>query len=343
MSYIIEENNFPDIINLAETLNLGPDTVAKLSSNLDFPFLEDRHGISLAGHTIARQGNLFIRKNPPFSQVLVCCSGEAVALINNRWVPLYPGMAYITPMHKRHAYFAKPSSHLEFSWVIYKDYGPKNISDHIHKDKAYTIQVDPNLLSYPLLGLYNESIHQKDEATMDSWARLVNTYVWRALSGKELDPRLRRLWISIKEDLSAKWTCESMAKIAGISEEHLRRLCHKVYSQSPMQRLTSLRIKYSEEFLVYSELSIEQIAEETGYSDAATLSRAFSRNKGIAPSKYRRQVRETNLLPTPRIKSEHQDWKMNEGELFRIEDDMSETHNVADEYPEVADFQNRGV
>lgn len=291
MSYIVDKHNYPDTANLAETHIIGPDTNFKLIAHLDFPFLEEKHGIRVAGHTIARQGNLFIRNKANFSQVLICCSGEAVALIKDRWVPLYPGMAYISPKNKRHAYFAKPGSHMEFSWVIYEDYGPESISDHLNKDGPYTIQVDPNLLSYPLLGLYNESIHQKDEVTMEAWIRLVNTYVRRALAGKELDPRLRRLWVSVEEDISGRWNCTSMAKIAGISEEHLRRLCHQIYSQSPMQRLTSLRIKYAAELLAFSELSIEQIAEETGYSDAATLSRAFSKNQGTAPSRYRRKVR----------------------------------------------------
>ena len=291
MSYIIEKRHYPEPDNLAETHNIGPDTRFRIIAHLDFPFLEEKHGIQVTGHTIARRGNLFVRNKPAFSQVLVCCSGEAVVLIKGRWAPLYPGMAYITPINKRHAYFAKPGSPMEFSWVIYEGRGPESICDHLDKDEPYTVQATPNLLSYQLLGLYNESIHQRDELMMDAWVSLVNIYVRRALAGKEPDPRLRKLWTRVEEDFSAKWSCKSMAEIAGISEEHLRRLCHRIYAQSPAERLRSLRIKYATELLEFSELSIEKIAEKTGYSDAAAFSRAFSNSQGATPSRYRRSVR----------------------------------------------------
>ncbi len=282
---------YPSPGNLAETHDVGPDTWARITSHLDFPILLEKYGIIMGGHTVTRRGNLFIRKNPVTTQMLVCCSGEAVALIDDRWVTLSPGMAYITPRKKQHAYFASPGKEMEFSWVIFEGDGPESIRSYMRRDQPYIISVDPNLLSFPLLGLYNETIHLKDELTMESWVQLVITYTRRALAGNELDPRLRRLWIAVEADISRDWTCESLASIARVSEEHLRRLCHLAYGLSPIKRLYYLRLRLASELLAYTELGMEQIAERTGYSDAATLSRAFSRNRGISPARYRRQMR----------------------------------------------------
>ncbi len=284
-------SGFPNVGELTEIHFVGHDSTPKHTSHLDFPFLLDDHGIAMGGHTVARKGNMFSRLAPSFTQILVSRSGMAHALENDRWVPLFPGTAYITPINQRHAYFAATHNEWEFSWIIYPEFGPKNIAPFIQKDQPYTIQVDPDLLSFPLLGLYNESVHQQDEHTMQTWAQLANTYVRRALAGDELDPRLRKLWLKVKEDLSHPWSGEQMAKIANMSGEHLRRLCVQTYSQSPMQRLRSLRMRHASELLAYSDVGIEQIAEDVGYTDAAALSRAFKKSKQISPAKYRKQAR----------------------------------------------------
>ncbi len=285
------KDTFPDPDQVAETHFIGPDTTRKIVEYFDFPFMLEKHGIVSAGHTHARKGNCFVRNDPLFSQILVCASGEGVILLNGRWHPCSPGTAYITPARARHAYFAAPGKHWEFSWIIYKDTGPENFAEGFSKGQPYEKQVEPELLSFPLQGLYEEATHWQDEIVMQSWIHLANTYVRRALVGDEIDPRLRRLWVQVEDELAHSWDCETMARIANVSEEHLRRLCLQAYSRSPMQRLKWMRIKYASELLLYSNLSIEKIAEEVGYNDAASLTRAFKKSRGLSPAKYRRNIR----------------------------------------------------
>ncbi|MBK1879316.1 AraC family transcriptional regulator [Pelagicoccus mobilis] len=282
---------YPDPQRLEETHFTGRDTFRRSTEHSDYPKMREKHGMLAAGHTVARQGNLFVRLNPSFSQILVSYAGEGVMLIDDRWMPLYPGHAYITPAGAKHAYFAKPDATWEFSWVIYEGTGPNSLGSAFKTEGPYMIEVQNNLLNQPLIGLYNESMHWHDEMVMDSWIQLLDTYVRRALTSEEIDPRLRRLWLKVSENLSHPWNCVNMAEEAKMSEEHLRRLCHQNYSQSPIQRLRSLRIKYASELLLYSNLSIEQISEEVGYNDAASLYRSFLKIRGVSPGKYRRQVR----------------------------------------------------
>ena len=251
----------------------------------------EKHGIVSAGHTLARKGNFFVRIKPLFSQILVCVSGEGIILLDGRWHLCRPGTAYITPAHAKHAYFAAPGKSWEFSWIIYQDTGPENFAEAFSKGRPYQKQVEPELLSFPLQGLYEEAAHWQDEIVMNSWIHLANTYVRRALVGDQIDPRLRRLWMLVENELAQPWNCAEMSRIANISEEHLRRLCWQAYSKSPMQRLKWLRIRYASELLLYSNYSIEKIAEEVGYNDAASLTRAFKKSHGLSPAKYRRNIR----------------------------------------------------
>ncbi len=287
----VNDFTFPNPSDLSAAHDPGPDTAPKITSSHDFSFLLDRFGIIMAGHTLVRSGNHFARLPSEFSQVLVSCGGLGYGLVDDVWVELPPGTAYVTPMGKPHAYLAPPGTCWEFSWVIYRDFGPTDIKLFLDHEVPYTAQVDPNLLSYPLQGLHNESIHRQDELMMQSWAQLAHAYIRRALAGDDLDPRLRRLWLRVQEDLSQRWDCRRMAQIANVSEEHLRRLCHSAYGQSPMNRLSTIRIRHVADLLAYSDLSLEQIAEAMGYSDASSLSRAFKHSHKLSPARYRRKIR----------------------------------------------------
>ena len=283
---------FPDPDHLQAAHDPGPSTVPKITSSHDFRFLNDRFGINMGGQTLARSGNHFARLPSEFSQVLVSCRGLGYGLIDGIWVELTPGTAYITPMGQPHAYLAAPDTEWEFSWVIYRGFGPADLEPFLQREAPYIAQVDPNLLSFPPQGLHNESIHNQDELMMLSWAQLAHGYIRRALAGDDLDPRLRRLWLNVQEHLSEPWDCRQMARIASMSEEHLRRLCQSAYGQSPMRRLSTIRIRHVADLLAYSNLSLEQIAETMGYSDASALSRSFKHHQGLSPSHYRKNIRQ---------------------------------------------------
>jgi len=73
-----------------------------------------------------------------------------------------------------------------------------------------------------------------------------------------------------------------------MSEEHLRRLCHKHYQRSPMDHLTHLRLRRAGTMLRSSPEKMEEIAHQAGYESVYSFSAAFRRWSGIPPARFRR-------------------------------------------------------
>lgn len=71
------------------------------------------------------------------------------------------------------------------------------------------------------------------------------------------------------------------------SETSLRSACTSVAGQSPMQILDQRAILEAQRALLYSNLSVSQIANSLGFDDAAYFSRFFARHAGLSPRRFR--------------------------------------------------------
>jgi AraC-like DNA-binding protein len=79
----------------------------------------------------------------------------------------------------------------------------------------------------------------------------------------------------------------AMARVAGVSVSHLRRLCGEVRGMSPRQALAATRMRRAQLLLEQPELKLEAIAQAVGFSCGAAFSRAFKAATGLSPSRWR--------------------------------------------------------
>lgn len=82
-----------------------------------------------------------------------------------------------------------------------------------------------------------------------------------------------------------------LADVSGLSERQLGRRFRKATGESPGEYLQHLRCRYGKEWLKSSDLSVAEIAQLCGFSDASHFGRVFRRWQGASPSEYRRAVR----------------------------------------------------
>lgn len=79
------------------------------------------------------------------------------------------------------------------------------------------------------------------------------------------------------------------ADLLGISVTHLNRLCRAATGRSLGELLGDKMVDEARRNLVFSLLSIQEIAFELGYSDPAYFTRAFQRATGETPGAFRRR------------------------------------------------------
>lgn len=86
-------------------------------------------------------------------------------------------------------------------------------------------------------------------------------------------------------------TPQQLADVLHVSYRTLHRRFHAATGVPPLSFLQSLRVEKAKELLEGTRLSLEQIVEQIGYSDASAFRRLFLRQVGLSPAQYRQRFR----------------------------------------------------
>jgi AraC-like DNA-binding protein len=104
------------------------------------------------------------------------------------------------------------------------------------------------------------------------------------------DPELASALVAVHQQPERDWTVAALAAQAAMSRSAFAARFSAVVGISPIEYLTQWRMHVASRMLTQPTLSIEQIAERTGYSSDIAFSRAFSRIYKLSPSAYRRTL-----------------------------------------------------
>lgn len=268
-----------------ELWSLGKNTREWIVSAREVKILKRLH-IAVLGCSAAEDGFGFTRIDPGLSQILISCEGSGCVHTRSNWQRLPEGQAYVTPRHQDHAYHTAPGEPWRCCWVTYQD--PPKEPPIIPMDYPSVISIDPRPLESAIMGFYAEMVGPSDPAMCERWAQLIDAYVRRAVAPMAEPDRLWRLWQRVRDDLGYDWTLDELSSIGYVSREALRRHCHQAHGHSPLDYVTHLRMNAAADRLQRSDLKIETIAAELGYTNPFAFSRSFKRVMGISPSEFRR-------------------------------------------------------
>lgn len=96
----------------------------------------------------------------------------------------------------------------------------------------------------------------------------------------------------IQENYSEKLTLEMIASSATISTREALRCFQACIGQTPFEYLLSHRVEMAKKFLKSTNLSVTDIALQTGFSNSAYFSKIFKRTCRMTPLAYRKEIRE---------------------------------------------------
>ncbi|WP_375459424.1 AraC family transcriptional regulator [uncultured Enterovirga sp.] len=272
-----------DHLDLLETHIDGPDTKLWSVRAEECPALTRRH-IAHVGLGDAAVPYRIVRTKLSGAYLHGSLGGEGRMLIDGRWRPHAGGMASLAPAHVLHAFHAIPSRRWNYCWVRFTPTSPRSI---IHAMAPIVGRFDCRPLGHAIMGLYDEMQGRRDIATCALWLDLIETYVDAFAEPWRRETRLVAVWNSVRQDLARPWTLAELASLAGLSGEHLRRLCHGSLGRSPMQQLTNLRVQHAAHQLVTTDAKIETIADSVGYRNAFAFSNVFKKVTGVRPSHFR--------------------------------------------------------
>ncbi|HEY9171632.1 MAG TPA: AraC family transcriptional regulator [Verrucomicrobiae bacterium] len=228
-----------------------------------------------------------VRTKQTTAYFLACFGGRGRVLIDGRWRICSEGFACLLPAHTLNAFEAIPGVKWEFCWVCYQR--PAEQRPVADITSPVMARYEPLPLHSAILGLMYEGGGPAQPTLMQEWADLIHAYVLRFARPSDQPDALRLLWERVASDLGADWTLARLAREAGYSNEHLRRLCRRQLGRSPMHQVTYLRMRRASELLATTGHTIEAIAHEVGYQNPFVFSNAFTKWIGWRPSIYRQK------------------------------------------------------
>lgn len=114
--------------------------------------------------------------------------------------------------------------------------------------------------------------------------------------GRYDDARITEAVTSIRSGYPRRTANAALAKVAGLHPGAFGRLFRQVTGETPGRFLVNLRMEEACVLLQTTELTIDEVAEKTGFCDRGYFSRIFARRMGLAPARYRRLVNSDNRL-----------------------------------------------
>ncbi|MBB4684281.1 AraC family transcriptional regulator [Amycolatopsis jiangsuensis] len=104
------------------------------------------------------------------------------------------------------------------------------------------------------------------------------------------DPQLAAAITALHGRLDHPWTVGSLAAVAGMSRSVFAARFKEKTGDTPLDYLTAWRLYRVKVLLRDTSLSVQKIAERTGYRTGTALSRVFLRREGCAPGAWRKQA-----------------------------------------------------
>ncbi|MBC3908843.1 GlxA family transcriptional regulator [Undibacterium umbellatum] len=159
------------------------------------------------------------------------------------------------------------TSFLNLAYHLVERFGGQDIASGVAK----TLLIDANRTSQmpymQMLSLTQQDTHQHE-----------NILVQRA-----------QKWLSQNHHLPFR--LPALAEHLAVSERTVIRHFHQTLDTTPASYAQQVKMDIAKRLLETTTLTLEQVAERTGYSDPSSFRRLFKKHSGLSPASYREQFR----------------------------------------------------
>ena len=118
-------------------------------------------------------------------------------------------------------------------------------------------------------------------------ARLIRLFSLEESSHDRNYKKLRAVLSYVEKHYTEKIQISELSEIIHVCDDRLIRLFKEVTGETPIEYIMNLRIEAAIKLLSTTELSIADIADQTGFGSATYMTRVFKQKLNTTPGKYR--------------------------------------------------------
>ncbi|HKJ41816.1 MAG TPA: AraC family transcriptional regulator [Sunxiuqinia sp.] len=239
------------------------------------------------------------RKGIDQTILIYTIEGGGKIIIGNHEFKIPKDHFFIIPEGVPHAYSADP----EDPWSIYWIHFAGSKAKQLAKDGLQTIPVFRSSTSRinERLDLFNElfrnlergfSIENLEYINL-CLPRLLGTFThlsqYRAINEQFTKDPISQAINFMLENINGKFKLEELATAVKLSSSHFSRLFQSRTGHSPIEYFIQLKIQRACRLLDSIDLSVADVARETGFDDQFYFSRQFRKVMNMSPTEYRKR------------------------------------------------------
>ena len=149
-----------------------------------------------------------------------------------------------------------------------------------------------------LQDMQSEYVSDRSErvAVLESYMTILVAKILRKVhqSNSEKHPEREDIWrvlsAFIDQNLDQKFSLEKLAQKSFYNPSYFSRIFKRKFGMSPIEYISTERVRKAAELLKDPTLSTEEIATRCGFGDKSGLYRAFEKTYGCSPSEYRKKL-----------------------------------------------------
>lgn len=237
-------------------------------------------------HTVRKEGY-------PYPQILYAVNGSGTLLLDGKSVTIPPCSALFMPAGYPHEYF--PDGDVwDIRWVVPCGYAADELLSEFRltEPRIYPL-TDIKTLEHHFRkmheALIGDQLYGNHRAAGYLYDFLIEfNRLITATAAPYTSPAVVRAIDHINKNYDRAISMEELCETAGVSKQHLCRLFRSALSARPMEYIAKRRIQEAKRLLSETELSVEQIAEQTGFCTGSYFTKLFRRYEGLTPSQFRK-------------------------------------------------------
>jgi AraC-like DNA-binding protein len=250
------------------------------------------------GHFPRTENHFVSRKNGINQYILIfCASGKGTVTLHGQRREVTAGQLILIPPDVPHKYEADRSIPWNIYWFHFFGDQASEYAELLGLNEQQPIMqtADIDELVRQFESLYAVTVSAfSDSALIQTSAELAKSLclINSLRTGRHKKSRRSKQRIlasvgDITRNYDTTYTLEELAKNAGLSVPHYISLFREHTGTSPIRYLTRVRLRHACELLDMSDMPVSKIAQAVGYDDSFYFSRAFRKNIGHSPTKYR--------------------------------------------------------
>lgn len=190
----------------------------------------------------------------------------------------------ILDCYKPHFYCTH--DYLESVWIHVAGCNSATLCESIISEQGNVIKLkDCSKIKSSLFTILNGMSTGMSEAEA---SMAVYTLLLSLMEKEEDVGEIRSIRDYIENHMSEDITVKTLADTMHMSVTHFSRVFKQKSGFSPYEYVVNVRLNKAKELLLKSDMSITEIAYETGFNSEANFVYCFTKNEGISPGKFRK-------------------------------------------------------